>query len=77
MIIDEAPEVLTVPEVAQVLRIGRNAAYQLVREGVIPHVRLGKTIRVPKAALLRYLGLDPPEQGNGPGQGAAPSPPAV
>ena len=51
---------LTVPEAAQRLRISRTAAYQLVRAWLddggtsgIPAVRIGRSIRVPSAALER------------------------
>lgn len=50
--------VLTVPEAAAVLRIGRAAAYQGVRDGTIPSIRLGKSIRVPRAKLLELLGQE-------------------
>lgn len=61
---DELPEVLTVEEAAAVLRIGRGAAYDLARqwrqsagrEG-LPVVALGRSLRVPKAALRRLLDL--------------------
>ena len=60
--LDELPPVMTVEEAAAVLRIGRNAAYDLARrwretdgrEG-LPVVSLGRTLRVPRAALLRLL----------------------
>jgi excisionase family DNA binding protein len=49
-------ELLTIPETAKFLRIGRDSTYRLVREGRIPVVRLGgKLIRVPRAALLAHL----------------------
>lgn len=48
-------ELLTVPEAAKLLRVGRDTAYWLVSEGRIPHVRVGKQIRVPRAALLAHL----------------------
>lgn len=55
-------EVLTIEEAAAMLRIGRNAAYALARrwrdtggEEGIPCVELGRTIRVPRKALLDML----------------------
>jgi excisionase family DNA binding protein len=56
--LDEAPDVLTVPEVAALLRCGRNQAYQLVRRGDLYAARVGRGLRVPKSALLAYLGVD-------------------
>ena len=48
---DHMPLFLTVPQAASVLGIGRNNAYECVRSGAIRSVRLGKLIRIPKAAL--------------------------
>lgn len=49
------PVVLSVQQLAEVLQIGRNAAYQLVNTGQIRSIRIGRTIRIPQAALLEYL----------------------
>jgi len=56
MSIDDLPEVLTVPEVAEYLRQSRNSAYALVASGAIRSVRVGtRAIRVPKSALIEFL----------------------
>ena len=52
---ENLPLVLSVPELASVLHIGRNAAYDLVNSGQIRCVRIGKSIRIPQSALLDYL----------------------
>ena len=52
---DNLPLVLSVPELAAVLHIGRNAAYDLVNSGKIRSIRIGKNIRIPQSALLDYL----------------------
>ena len=49
---DDLPEMVTVEEAAAFLRIGRNAAYESVKTGALRSVRLGRTIRIPKQALL-------------------------
>ena len=46
---------LTVREAAQLLRISRNLAYELVTRGEIPAIRLGRVIRVPRTALDQWL----------------------
>lgn len=48
---------LAVPEVAKKLRIGRERAYQLVKEGEIPAKRLGgpRRIRVSESALHEWV----------------------
>jgi excisionase family DNA binding protein len=60
--LEELPEVLTIEEAAKVLRIGRGAAYTLARQWQasggqqgLPVVRFGRSLRVPRSALLRLL----------------------
>ena len=53
----EIPTLLTVEEVAAQLRIGRNSAYNLVKSGQIKSIKIGRTIRIPKMAVLEYIGL--------------------
>jgi excisionase family DNA binding protein len=51
----DCPDVLTVEEAARVLRLGRNAAYQAVRRGEIPSLRLGRKLLIPKRAIEHML----------------------
>jgi len=53
------PEMLTVKEVAAILRVGRNQLYQAVARGEVRAVRMGRTIRIPKTALLELLTTPP------------------
>jgi excisionase family DNA binding protein len=48
-------ETVSVPEAGAILGLGRNGAYEAVRRGEIPAIRLGKKLRVPKAVLERML----------------------
>ena len=48
--------VLTVDEAAAVLRVSRGLAFAAVRAGTIPHVRIGRRILIPRAALYEMLG---------------------
>ena len=60
--LQELPPVLTVPEVARVLRISRGAAYEAIRSGAVPGaILIGRTIRVPRTAVARLLGAPPPD----------------
>lgn len=52
---DEQHEYLKVPEVAEVLRIARSRAYELVGNGEIPSVRIGRSVRVSRRELERWL----------------------
>ena len=48
-------EFLTVRELAELLRIGRDSAYELAASGAVPVLRWGRKIRIPKGALLASL----------------------
>jgi len=48
-------EWLKVPEVAEVLQIARSRAYELVGSGQIPSVRIGRSVRVSRRELDRWL----------------------
>ena len=47
--------VFSVTEMAELLGIGRSKAYELVRSGTIPSLRLGKRIVIPARTLSRFL----------------------
>jgi len=47
--------VLTVSEAAKLLRLSRGSAYEGIRLGQIPSIRIGRRILIPRAALLRLL----------------------
>ena len=49
------PEVLTAREAAAILRVGRNQLYQAIVRGEMGAVRIGRSIRIPKQALLDLL----------------------
>jgi len=51
----ESRVTLTVDEVAQLLGMGRTAAYEAARRGEIPSRRLGRRVVVPVPALLDWL----------------------
>jgi hypothetical protein len=57
------PATVDLMTAAQILGIGRTAAYALVRAGrwPTPVVRAGRLIRVPTAPLLQLLGIRAPD----------------
>jgi excisionase family DNA binding protein len=59
------PEVLTIREAAAILRVGRNQLYQAVGRGELGAVRIGRSIRIPKQALLDLLASANPPPANG------------
>jgi len=42
-------------EVAEELAVSRSRAYELIKSGVIPSVRIGNSLRVPRAALEQMI----------------------
>lgn len=55
MTLDNCPALLTVPELATVLRIGRNTAYRLVDAGSIPSIKIGRQIRIYREDVIRFV----------------------
>jgi excisionase family DNA binding protein len=56
---------ITVAELAGVFGCGLNQAYAAVRDGTIPSVRCGSSIRIPVPGLLRVLGDQAPDPSDG------------
>jgi excisionase family DNA binding protein len=61
----DAPDFLTVVELAQLLRIGRNQAYALVNSGRVVSCRFGGSIRIPRTAIEQLLNTPPVPAGGG------------
>jgi excisionase family DNA binding protein len=53
----DARLVYEVPEAGALLGLSRNAAYEAAKRGDFPTIRLGKLIRVPKAAFHRLFDI--------------------
>ena len=53
--LDDLPPLLRVEDLMPILQIGRNSAYNLVHSGQIQSVKIGRQIRITKAALLSFL----------------------
>lgn len=51
----KTPQFLTVSEVAEVMRVSRMTVYRLIHAGELPAIRVGKSFRVPNAAVLQLL----------------------
>lgn len=54
-----APDVLTVEEAAQLLRLGKNGCYEAIRTKQLPAIKIGKRLLVAKTTIMRMLN---PEQ---------------
>ena len=56
----DAPDVLTVDQVAEILTVDKKTIYEAIKSGDLRAVRLGasgRVIRIPKPALEDFLGV--------------------
>jgi len=52
---DPEPILLTIPEAARLLSIGRTLAYELIAAGELEVVHIGRAARVPVEAVREYV----------------------
>jgi excisionase family DNA binding protein len=55
---------LRASEVSEILGVGRSKAYQMMSSGLLPVVRIGKSVRVPVAQLRDWLANQLPDNAN-------------
>ncbi len=60
------PLVYSVPEAGRLLSLSRATAYSLCAQGIIPTIRLGRRLVVPKVAIERMLAEAGSKTGDGP-----------
>lgn len=53
---------VTIEEAAELIGMGRSAAYEAARRGDLPTLRLGRRLFVPVPRLLDMLGVGSPER---------------
>lgn len=49
------PLLLKAPEVAKLLGLGRSKVFAMVAAGELPVVRIGRSVRIPRQALERWI----------------------
>lgn len=49
------PDAVTIQQVMEMLNIGKNKAYELIQNGTIQTVRIGKKYIIPKVAVIQFL----------------------
>ena len=52
------PDILTVKQVCEMLKIGRNNAYALIRSNQIKSITIGRQIRIPKDNIVDFIQKD-------------------
>jgi excisionase family DNA binding protein len=53
--VPESENLLTIDELAAVLHVRRQRAYDVVRQGLVPAVRVGRQLRVDRLALRAWI----------------------
>ena len=53
----EYPDVLSVPEVAEIIGISTKTTYRLLNNGTIESVKIGREFKIPKVFILEYFKL--------------------
>ncbi len=54
-IFKDYPDVVTIDQLQKMLNIGRNSAYELLRNNIIKSVKVGKRYIIPKVYVIAYL----------------------
>ena len=52
---EQYPDILTVEEACEALRMGYNAVYELLNEGKLKAYKNGRVWRIPKESLAKYI----------------------
>lgn len=63
MRLEEAPDLLTRQEAAELLRVSLTTLTRLTRAGQLGRIKVGRQVRIPRTAIDRYLAGSAPERG--------------
>jgi len=52
------PDIVSVTQLQYMLNVGKNTAYNLLKENKIQSVRIGKIHKIPKINIIKYLQIN-------------------
>lgn len=55
LLIPNYPDVLDIRQLCEILNVSVKTAYKLLRNGEIPHLKVGRAYRIPKCHVIAYL----------------------
>ena len=55
--LEKYDDILRIKDLCDILHIGRNTAYKLIKEKKIPSKSVGGKYLIPKAALIKFLSV--------------------
>ena len=58
MMFKDFKDVVSVAEMMSMLKIGKNTAYDLLKNNKIQSIRIGKVHRIPKINIIKYLQME-------------------
>ena len=53
--LDKYNDIISVKELCDILQIGKNTAYNLLKTGHIHSIKIGSTYKIPKKYLIDYI----------------------
>ena len=51
----EYPDVMDVKQISRLLRVSTKTVYNLIRNGSLPYLKVGREFRVTKVAVIQYV----------------------
>ena len=48
-------EILTIPQVAKMLKMSKAKVYMLINQKKIPHVKIGRNVRILEPELIKWI----------------------
>lgn len=61
-LLKEYPAVLSISDVAEILNIAPATVRRHIKSNDLPHIKVGRLVRIPKDSLIGYLHGDPNPQ---------------
>lgn len=55
MMFEQYPDILTVEEVCEALRMGYNAVYEILNSGKLKAFKNGRVWRIPRESLMEFI----------------------
>lgn len=53
--LENYPDILTIKQLKEVLKISQNKALDILHNGEIQYFRIGRSIKIPKKAVIDYI----------------------
>lgn len=58
LLFKDYPDLVSIPQLSQMLSISNKTAYRLLKENQIPHFKIGRSYRIPKLNILNYISVN-------------------